>query len=86
MKLEELLAESEVLDVSDDYIEILYRNEIFTIEQDKNRLVKRVGYQILINNISDVLFYYEDEALYISFRYQGVDYDFGIYKKEWWRD
>ena len=83
MKLEELMAESELLEVSVDEIEILYHNEVFTILQDKDRLIKKVGYQILINNISDVMFYMEDEVLYIDFIYEGKEYEFGIYKKEW---
>ena len=86
MKLEELMAESELLDVSSDSIEILYRNEVFTIKQDDNRLVKTIGYQILVNDVHNVMFYMEDEVLFIVFEYKGKEFEFGIYKKEWWRD
>lgn len=86
MQVQELLAHSEIINVSFDSLEIMYNNEIYTIEQDKNRLVKRVGYQILMHDIDEIQFWFEDEVLLMHVVYQEEEYEFGIYKKEWWRD
>ncbi len=85
MQLETLLAESEV-EVMDDELEIIHNGETYRIFEHNERLVKVEGYQILMNHVEDVHFYFDDEELIMSFSRNEKEYEYEIYKKEWWRD
>ena len=87
MQLEELMAKSELIDYNSEQLTIQYNGDIYEIYFDHNRLVKTPGYQILISNISNIEFGDEEgETILMYVTQDEKEYEFGIYKKEWWRN
>ncbi len=66
LQLRQFLASASSIEVAPDRLEAVVRHELFTIEQDKNRLVKRGGYEILDENVDRVMFYEEGERIYVQ--------------------
>lgn len=85
MQLQTLLSESEV-EIIDDELHIIHNHENYIIFEHNNRLVKKEGYQILMNDVKDITFSFDDEILIMKFTRHDKEYAYGIYKKEWWRD
>ena len=74
------------VEVNEDELEIIHNNETYRIFELNNKLVKVEGYQILMNHVEHVYFYFDDEELIMGFTRNDEEYEYGIYKKEWWRD
>lgn len=53
-KIQLILAESKIIEVGSQEIKIIYRNEETSIVFDRNRIVKKPGYHILIQNINGI--------------------------------
>lgn len=85
MQLQSLLATCEIVDVDNDEISLICNNKEQYISFDKNRIVKRDGYQILLNGIDDVEFELIEETLYMRGLYCGKEFSIPIAKKEWWK-
>lgn len=64
---------SEELSVSFDTLEMRYLNRDVVIYQDRNRLIKAEGYQILMQNIESVEFVQEGGCIYMI--YEKVNQD-----------
>ena len=73
------------MDVSSDEISLICNGKEQVISLDENRIVKRDGYQILLNGISDVEFELLEETVYMRGLYCGEEFDIPIAKKEWWK-
>ncbi|MBP3853476.1 MAG: hypothetical protein J6D18_02790, partial [Erysipelotrichaceae bacterium] len=53
--------------VQDGTLSYLYNHEEVLLEFDKNRLVKREGYEILMEGIEDAVFVQEDRDIYLIY-------------------
>lgn len=85
MQLQELIAASEIVEVNEDSLILFYNKEEYTIEEHNGRIVKRPGYQIMMNNIEDISFELVDETVMMRGMYQNEEFEVAIGKKEWWR-
>ncbi|EOS60701.1 prepilin-type N-terminal cleavage/methylation domain-containing protein [Firmicutes bacterium M10-2] len=66
LQLRYFLASSSSIDTFDDHLEVVVRHEQFTIEKDKDRLIKRGGYEILEENVDDVRFFEHEEGIFME--------------------
>lgn len=64
-KIQMILAQSKIVGVSANEIRLIYLGEETSIVFDRNRLVKKPGYHILIQNINGY-FYLEKECIYLN--------------------
>lgn len=64
-KIQMILAQSKIVGVSADEVRLVYLGEETSIVFDRNRLVKKPGYHILIQNINGY-FYLEKECIYLN--------------------
>lgn len=64
-KIQIILAQSKIVGVSADEVRLVYLGEETSIVFDRNRLVKKPGYHILIQNINGY-FYLEKECIYLN--------------------
>ena len=85
MQLQSLLAKCEIIEVNEDEISLICNNKEQYISLDKDRIVKRDGYQILLNGIDEVEFELVGEIVYMHGLYCGKEFDIPIAKKEWWK-
>lgn len=68
LQLRQIAAVSKNREVREKSLYMIYEHEEIRIEFDRNRLVKRDGYEILMENIDNAEFVEEDEKVYL--RYQ----------------
>ncbi len=78
LQLRQYLALSHSIQVDSTSISYIYNYGEFTISQDKNRLVKRDGYEIIMENIDDVTFFKKEDKVYISYTKNKKEYTFQI--------
>lgn len=64
-KIQIILAQSKIVGVSANEIRLVYLGEETSIVFDRNRLVKKPGYHILIQKINGY-FYLEKECIYLN--------------------
>lgn len=64
-KIQMILAQSKIVGVSANEVRLIYLGEETSIVFDRNRLVKKPGYHILIQNINGY-FYLEKECIYLN--------------------
>lgn len=64
-KIQMILAQSKIVGVSADEVRLVYLGEETSIVFDRNRLVKKPGYHILIQKINGY-FYLEKECIYLN--------------------
>lgn len=64
-KIQIILAQSKIVGVSADEVRLVYLGEETSIVFDRNRLVKKPGYHILIQKINGY-FYLEKECIYLN--------------------
>ncbi len=69
-KVQALLAQSKIVSVRSNLIEIVFNHEHYQLQLERNRLVKKPGYHILMNDIKAVFelrgacIYLNDKKLY----------------------
>lgn len=66
LQLRYFLAGSSSIAAFDDHLEVVVRHEQFTIEKDKDRLIKRGGYEILEENVDHIRFFEQDERIFME--------------------
>lgn len=64
-KIQMILAQSKIVGVSANEVRLIYLGEETSIVFDRNRLVKKPGYHILIQKINGY-FYLEKECIYLN--------------------
>lgn len=85
MQLQVLLATCEIVDVESDELSLICNNKEQFISLDKDRIVKRDGYQILLTGIDELEFELLEETLFMRGLYCGKEFDIPLAKKEWWK-
>ena len=76
LQLRQIAAVSNDREVKERTLYMIYEHEEIRIEFDRNRLVKRDGYEILMENIEYAEFFEEDEKIYL--RYQKDKKTFSV--------
>lgn len=76
LQLRQIAAVSKDREVKQRALYMIYEHEEIRIEFDRNRLVKRDGYEILMENIEYAEFFEEDEKIYL--RYQKDKKTFSV--------
>lgn len=76
LQLRQIAAVSKDRKVKERTLYMIYEHEEIRIEFDRNRLVKRDGYEILMENIEYAEFFEEDEKIYL--RYQKDKKTFSV--------
>lgn len=76
LQLRQIAAVSKDREVKERTLYMIYEHEEIRIEFDRNRLVKRDGYEILMENIEYAEFFKEDEKIYL--RYQKEKKTFSV--------
>lgn len=66
LQLRSFLAPASSIRVDQGALEATIFHQSYRIEQDRDRLVKRGGYEILLENIHSASFYEEEDKIYIS--------------------
>ena len=67
LQIRQRLAMADEAQVQDGTLSYLYNHEEVLLEFDKNRLVKREGYEILMEGIEDAVFVQEDRDIYLIY-------------------
>ena len=76
LQLRQIAAVSKDREVKESTLYMIYEHEEIRIEFDRNRLVKRDGYEILMENIEYAEFFEEDGKIYL--RYQKDKKTFSV--------
>ena len=79
LQLRQILACSRDIQVDAAKLTMIYRHDEIRIEQDKNRLVKRDGYEILMAGVDQIHFEEENKDIFIYWTKQGHHYKIQIY-------
>lgn len=86
MQLQELVALSEILDVRENEVDLLYQNKAVRLYQTGLSLIRTPGTVTYLFPISEVRFWVDEELLFLSFVWQNKELRYVLGKKEWWRD
>ena len=79
IQLREILSLSKAIDVQSHELTMNYKHESIWIGQDKDRLVKKEGYEILMEGVKNVAFYKRDEEIFLSYSKAEKEYNVQIY-------
>lgn len=77
-QVSQYLIGSYYIDLNEGYHYISRDNEDMILMYDKHRLVKKEGYEIIINNIDSLSFDIREDLLYMNLRRDKKDYCFLI--------
>ncbi len=78
LQLRQIVAVSKDKEVKEKALYMIYEHDQIRIEFDRNRLVKRDGYEILIENIEYAEFIEEDEKIYLRYQKDKKTYSVQI--------
>lgn len=78
LQLRQIVAVSKDKEVKEKALYMIYEHDQIRIEFDRNRLVKRDGYEILIENIKYAEFIEEDEKIYLRYQKDKKTYSVHI--------
>ena len=79
IQLRQILALSKDIEVRSDCLEMIYRHEKISIVQDKNRLIKKNGYEILMENINHVSFQEIENEIFMEWEKEGQTFFMQVY-------
>lgn len=79
IQLREILSLSKDIEVQSHELTMNYKHESIWIGQDKDRLVKKEGYEILMEGVKNVVFYQQDEEIFLSYSKADKEYNVQIY-------
>ena len=79
IQLREILSLSKDIEVQSHELTMNYKHESIWIGQDKDRLVKKEGYEILMEGVKNVAFYQKDEEIFLSYSKADKEYNVQIY-------
>lgn len=79
IQLREILSLSKAIEVQSHELTMNYKHESIWIGQDKDRLVKKEGYEILMEGVKNVSFYKRDEEIFLSYSKAEKEYNVQIY-------
>lgn len=79
IQLREILSLSKDIEVQSHELTMNYKHESIWIGQDKDRLVKKEGYEILIEGVKNVAFYQQEEEIFLSYSKAEKEYNVQIY-------
>ncbi|MGI6512483.1 MAG: prepilin-type N-terminal cleavage/methylation domain-containing protein [Catenisphaera adipataccumulans] len=78
LQLRQLASLSESTDVQTHQLTMLINHEEVIITEDKNRLVRRKGYEIFLEHIQHVEFIQKDDRIYLQYEKAGHTYSYQI--------
>lgn len=79
IQLREILSLSKDIEVQSHELTMNYKHESIWIGQDKDRLVKKEGYEILMEGVKNVAFHQQDEEIFLSYSKADKEYNVQIY-------
>lgn len=79
IQLRDILSLSKDIEVQSHELTMNYKHESIWIGQDKDRLVKKEGYEILMEGVKNVAFYQQDEEIFLSYSKADKEYNVQIY-------
>ena len=79
IQLREILSLSKDIEVQSHELTMNYKHESIWIGQDKDRLVKKEGYEILMEGVKNVAFYQQGEEIFLSYSKADKEYNIQIY-------
>lgn len=79
IQLREILSLSKAIEVQSNELTMNYKHESIWIGQDKDRLVKKEGYEILMEGVKNVAFYQQEEEIFLSYSKAEKEYNVQIY-------
>lgn len=79
IQLREILSLSKAIEVQSHELMMNYKHESIWIGQDKDRLVKKEGYEILMEGVKNVAFYQQEEEIFLSYSKAEKEYNVQIY-------
>ena len=79
IQLREILSLSKAIEVQSHKLTMNYKHESIWIGQDKDRLVKKEGYEILMEGVKNVEFYQQEEEIFLSYSKAEREYNVQIY-------
>lgn len=69
-----MLAQSEILDVQPDALSFYYHEDSFRLVRYENKLVKRKGFEVLLQDIDSARFYRENTCVFLQYRRGETDH------------
>lgn len=79
LQIRQLVALSSEQEVQDGILYLIINHEEYEMGMDKNRLVRREGYEIYLENVEDVYFEQEEDSIYLSYQKEKKFYRFQVY-------
>lgn len=79
IQLREILSLSKAIEIQSHELTMNYKHESIWIGQDKDRLVKKEGYEILMEGVKNVAFYQQEEEIFLSYSKAEKEYNVQIY-------
>ena len=67
LQLRQIVAVSKDINVENGCLHMLYEHRDITVEFDRNRIVKKDGYEILMEDVEDAYFLYDNEKIYLIY-------------------
>lgn len=78
LQIRQMVAVSDTLEIQDNQLNIRYNHETFTLIEDRNRLVKTKGYEILMEGIQNAQFYKQEDDIFFTYKKKGKTYTYQI--------
>lgn len=77
-QISKILFTAKDIQISDSLIYTNENDEQFTISLNNNRVVKEPGFDILIHNVDELIFYRNDRNIYMELNYDEKNYTYLI--------
>lgn len=74
LQIREILMVSSDIQLKDNEISYLYNNKKYKLLYEKHRIVKKEGYEILIENIENAKFIEEKDDIYLEYKKNKKSY------------
>ena len=78
LQIREILMVSSDIQLKDNEISYLYNNKKYKLLYEKHRIVKKEGYEILIENIENAKFIEEKDDIYLEYKKNKKSYKIQI--------
>lgn len=79
LQIRQLVSLASEQEVKDGVLYLIINHEEYEMGMDENRLVRREGYEIYLENVDDVYFEQEEDSIYLLYHKEKKSYRFQIY-------
>ncbi len=63
-----ILAQSEIMDVEEQCLSFYYHEDVFRLVRYEDKLVKRKGFEVMLQDVDSIQFYQENMCIFLSYR------------------